>query len=134
MGFGTTICNAIIDHLDKKGTWTAPAAFCVGLSSTTPADDGTNVTEPSGGSYVRVSIPAGSLSAASAKAATNTSEIAFAQATADWVGGSDLTHAVFYDATTSGNFLGWCALGQAKPVLNGDTAKIPVGDLDISMS
>lgn len=134
MGLATDICNEIIDHLDKKGTWSAPAAFCVGLSSTTPTAAGANVTEPSGGSYVRVSIPGSSLGAASGGVATNTAEIAFAQATADWCAGANLTHAVFYDATTVGNFLGFCALGQAKPVLNGDTAKIPIGDLDISIS
>lgn len=36
-------------------TW-APATWFVGLSTTTPNDDGTGFTEPSGGSYARVSV------------------------------------------------------------------------------
>lgn len=37
------------------GTY-APATWYLGLSTTTPGDDGTGFTEPVGGSYARVSI------------------------------------------------------------------------------
>jgi hypothetical protein len=134
MGLATATCNSILDHITSRAAYTMPTAFFVGLSSTTPTDTGTNVTEPSGWSYARKEILSTDLSAAANKAITNSAEIAFAQATADWVAGANLTHAVFYDAVTAGNFIGWCALGQAKPCLNGDTMKIPVGDLDISLS
>lgn len=36
-------------------TW-APATWFLGISTTTPNDDGTNFTEPVGGSYARVSV------------------------------------------------------------------------------
>lgn len=36
-------------------TW-APATWYLGLSTTVPNEDGTNFTEPSGGSYARVAI------------------------------------------------------------------------------
>ncbi len=36
-------------------TW-APATWYLGLSTTTPADDGTGFTEPAGGSYARVAV------------------------------------------------------------------------------
>lgn len=134
MGFGTTIKNSMIDHFTAKASWTQPTAVYVGLSSTTPTDAGTNVTEPSGGAYARIQVTTAQFDSASGGATSNNTEKAFAQATADWLSGADLTHGVLYDAVSGGNFLGWGALGTSKPVLNGDTAKIAVGDLDLSIT
>lgn len=135
MPFSTAIDNSIIDHYTTKATWAARTANAtwIGLSSTTPTKTGTNVTEPSGGSYGRVQVTAAEFDAAASSATANNAEQAFAQATADWVSGADLTHLVIYDASTAGTFIGFKALTVAKPVLNGDTAKVPVGDLDIVM-
>lgn len=130
MPFSTTIDNKILDHFNGKSTWTAPAAMYAALSSTTPTKSGSNVTEPSGGSYARVLIPAASMNVAASSATENNADIAFVKATADWVSGANLTHLALYDAVSAGNFLGYKALTVAKPVLNGDTAKILSGDLD----
>ena len=133
MPFSTTIDNSILDHFTGKSTWTAPTAVYAGLSSTTPTKSGSNVTEPSGGAYARIQITSGNFDTAASSATTTNAEKSFATATADWVSGSDLTHLVLYDAVTAGNFLGFKALTTAKPVNNGDTAKIASGDLDISI-
>lgn len=133
MPFSTTIDNKILDHLTGKTTWTAPAAFYAGLSSTTPTKAGANVTEPSAGAYARVQITAAQFDAAASSATQNNVDKSFPQATADWVAGANLTHLVVYDAVTAGNFLAFKALGTPKPVLSGDTAKILNGDLDIAM-
>jgi len=133
MPFSTTIDNSILDHYTGKTSWTQPTAIYVGLSSTTPTKAGGNVTEPSGGSYARIQITSAQFDAAASSATTTNTEKAFVQATADWLSGADLTDLVIYDAVTAGNFLGFKALTVAKPVLNGDTAKIPSGDLDISI-
>src|SRR5262245_7861209 len=133
MPFSTAIDNSILDHYTGKATWTAPAAVYIGLSSTTPTKTGTNVTEPSGGSYARVQITSGQFTSAASSATENNTDKSFPTATADWVSAANLTHLVIYDASTSGTFIGFKALTVAKPVLNGDTAKVLNGDLDISI-
>lgn len=133
MPFSTTIDNNILDHFTGKSTWTAPTAIYAGMSSTTPTKAGANVTEPSGGAYARIQITAAQFDTAASSATQTNTEKAFAQATADWLSAANLTHLLLYDAVSAGNFLGFKAWTTAKPVTNGDTAKIPSGDLDISI-
>ncbi|HEY5574949.1 MAG TPA: hypothetical protein VIK64_18145 [Anaerolineales bacterium] len=133
MPFSTAIDNSILDHFTAKTTWTSPVATYVGLSSTTPTKAGANVTEPSTGGYVRQQVTAAQWDAAASSATANNAEKAFPQATADYVAGANLTHMVIYTASTAGTFLGFKALTVAKPVLNGDTAKFPIGDIDLAM-
>ena len=123
MPFSEAIDCLILDHFTGKATWTAPAAIYMGLSSTTPTKTGTNVTEPTAGNYARVLITAAQFSSAATSATAINAEKAVAAASADWVSGADLTHIVFYTAITSGTFLGFRALADPKPVMNGDTAK-----------
>lgn len=135
MPYSTTIDNSILDHFTTKTTWAARTADAtwIGLSSTTPTKSGTNVTEPSGGAYARVQVTAAEFAAASASATQNNADQNFPTATATWVSGANLTDLVIYDASSAGNFLGFKALTVAKPVINGDTAKVLNGDLDLVM-
>lgn len=132
MSFFNYLENAVLDHVVGKAAYTSPTAY-IGLSSTTPNEDGTGVTEPVGGSYARVSTAAVDWNSASAGATSNANAITFAQATADWVAGANLTYLVCYDAVSAGNPLFYGALTVAKPVLNGDTASFPAGDIDITL-
>lgn len=108
----------------------------IGLSSTTPTEAGGNFTEPSGGSYARVSTTSSDWAAATGTApatkATNTAKT-FPTATADWVSGSNLTHFGLFSASSAGTLLAWGALGTAKPVLNGDTASFASGALVLKL-
>ncbi|HEY3493630.1 MAG TPA: hypothetical protein VGK73_03045 [Polyangiaceae bacterium] len=135
MPFSTALDNSILDHFTTKATWAARTANAtwIGLSSTTPTKTGTNVTEPSGGAYARVQVTAAEFDAAASSATQNNASQDFPAATADWLSAVNLTHLVIYDASTAGTFLGFKALTVAKPVLNGDTAKVPIGDLDLVM-
>lgn len=54
MGASDSRERAIADSQFGSGT---PTNWYLGLSTTTPADDGTGFTEPIGGSYARVLIP-----------------------------------------------------------------------------
>jgi hypothetical protein len=132
MSFFNYLENSVLDHVVGKTPYTSPTVY-IGLSSTTPAEDGTNVTEPSTGSYARVSTAAGDWNAAASGATSNANAVTFVQATADWVAGADLTYLVAYDALTVGNELFYGLLTVAKPVLNGDTASFPAGDIDITL-
>jgi hypothetical protein len=136
MPFAEAIDNSILDHYTKKAVWSQPNEIWVGLSKTTPTKTGGNVTEPSSGGYKRVQIPpADWISAASSATENNTTgSHAFAQATADYLSGSDLTDMVLYtDSVGANTFIGFKALTVAKPVLNGDTAKFLDGDIDLAI-
>lgn len=132
MSFFNYLENQVLDHVTGKLAYTKPTIY-VGLSSTTPAEDGTNVTEPSTGSYARVTTAAGDWNSAAAGATANLNAITFAQASADWLAGANLTYLVAYDAITTGNPLWYGALTVPKPVLSGDTASFPAGDVDITL-
>lgn len=135
-GFTDATEQAILDGLFNDPAWTPPATLYLALSSTTPTEAGGNFTEPSGGSYARVSTVAADWSAASGTAPavkTNTATKTFPTASASWVSGSNLTHFGIYDASTAGNLLCWGALGTAKPVLSGDTASFAASALVIKL-
>ena len=135
MGLSTALKNAILDEVFGAVDYTAETDIYIGLSSTTPTVTGTNVTEPSGGSYARVQKTnnATNWPSASGGAKSNGTAITFPTATGDWVSGADLTHVVLYNAASSGTFLGYGALTTPKPVLNGDTASYAIGELDITL-
>lgn len=135
-GFTDATEQAILDALFTDPAWTPPTTLYLALSSTTPTEAGGNFTEPSGGSYARVSTVAADWSAASGTAPavkTNTATKTFPTASASWVSGANLTHFGIYDASTVGNLLCWGALGTAKPVLSGDTASFAASALVIKL-
>ncbi len=135
-GFTDYLELKLLDHIFTDATYTPPTTLYIGLSSTTPTEAGGNITEPSTGSYARVSTVAADWSAATGTAPatkTNTAAKTFPTATADWVSGSNLTYFVIFDASTAGNALAFGVLGTAKPVLNGDTPSFAAGALVIKL-
>ncbi len=135
-GFVDTIEQALLNHVFTDPAYTPPATLYIGLSSTTPTEAGGNITEPSTGSYARVSTVAADWGAASGTAPatkSNTAVKTFPTATADWVAGANLTHFVIFDASAAGNAVLWGALGTANPVLNGDTPSFAAGALVVKL-
>ena len=111
----------------------------VGLSSTTPTDAGTNVTEPSTGGYARVAIAtaaggAPSFGAASGTAPaekSNSAILSFPTASGAWAG--TLTHLVVFNASAAGTCRAWALLGASLTVASGETASVAVGALDLRL-
>jgi len=134
MPFATSIENSILDHFTGKASWTAPAAVYVGFSSTQPTKSGTNVTEPSTGAYVREQVTSAQWTSAASGATETNADKTFTTATADWLAGADLGYIVFYTASTAGTFLGYATADTARNVLNGETAKILAGELDLAFA
>lgn len=135
-GFVDTVERALLDHFLTDSAYTPPTTMYIGLSSTTPTEAAANFTEPSGGSYARVSTAAADWAAATGTApATKSTSTAktFPTATADWAAGANLTHFGLFDASTAGNLLAWGALTTAKPVLNGDTPSFASGALVLKL-
>jgi hypothetical protein len=127
-----TLANNVLDVLFGGASTIAPSTWYVGLSTTTPANDGTGVTEPSGNGYARVGVTKNSTSfpAASSRQISNGTTITFP--TASGSGWGTVTHFVLYSASSGGTFLGWGALASAQTVASGATPDFPVGSLVIS--
>lgn len=88
-----------------------PTKYYLGLSSTAPAVDGTNVTEPAGGGYARIQLTG--LSAPTDGVVKNTTSLQFPESTSTW---GTVTHYAIYDAATEGNLLMFGTLNKARTV------------------
>ncbi len=95
--------RTILDNRFGSGT---PATWYVGLTTTAPNDDGTNVTEPVGGSYARVAVtnnttnfPAASTSGGITRKSNGTA-VTFANPTGNW---GKIVGYVIADALSGGN-------------------------------
>lgn len=132
MSFFNFLEDELLDHVWGNASYSAPANLYVGLSTTTPAEDGTNITEPGGGSYARVTIVnnATNWPAASAGSKANGTAITFVKATGSW---GTVTHFMFFDAITTGNALAFGALTASKTIDTDDTASFAIGDLTITL-
>ena len=120
----------VLDHVLGNTAFTAPATVYLALYTVAPTDAGGG-TEVTGGSYVRKSVVNNTTNwpAASGGLKENGVEFTFVTATADW--GTVVAFGIF-DAATAGNLLYWAGLTVSKSVLNGDTAKFAVGDIDVT--
>jgi hypothetical protein len=121
--------NALLNAMHGKASYTAPSNLYVGLSTTTPTAGGTNVTEPSGGAYARVTVPSSSFGSASSGSITNTSTVNFTQATASW---GTITYVVVYDASSAGNLLWYAPYSQVVP--SGVTLSFSPGSMTSTLS
>lgn len=106
---------------------TLPTPVFVGLSTTTPAADGTGVTEPVGNGYARQSTAIGT---STARERSNTAAEQFAASGGDW---GTVTHTVYYDALTGGNFIGYDALDAPRNMVDGATMDFAIGAIDFTL-
>ena len=90
--------NEMLDHILATGSYTAPSAVYVGLSTGSFGDDNSG-TELTGNNYSRVSA---TFSAASSGTTSNSAAIEFAAASGSW---GTVTHFGIFDAASSGNLL-----------------------------
>lgn len=125
--------NALLDYKFGAGANDlAPATYYVGLSLTTPAADGTNITEPSGGSYARVAVTNNSTNwpAASSRVKSNGTVITFPTATGTW---GSVTDFFLADASTAGNVLAYGELTTPQTVTSTGTPSFGVDVLEINV-
>jgi hypothetical protein len=124
--FSDYLEDKIIDHMLRNQAFTPPTTVYVALFTTATADDGSG-TEVSGGAYVRQAV---TLAAASGGASSNSAAVTFPQATADW---GTITHLALMDAESAGHMLMHTILDESKTINNGDTFKININDLDLTV-
>jgi hypothetical protein len=123
--------NLVLTWLFTGSSATRPTAWYVGLFTAAPSDTGGG-TEVTGNAYARVATGTMSISGTSPTNCTNAAAIEFAAASGgNW---GTITHVAIFDASTSGNMLGWAALTTSRTINDGDILRIPAGDLDITLT
>jgi len=124
MPFANAINQAALDHIFGKATWTAPTTINVGLSTTTPAVDGTGITEPSGNGYAQVATAPADWTR-TGNDMENNAQVDFPEATGSW---GTVTHFVLYnDADDS--MIGFGALDSSQAVASGQQPYFPAETL-----
>lgn len=118
--------NKLLDHVLRNVAYTPPTTVYVGLFTAAPGEAGGG-TEVSGGGYAR---QAASFSAAANGQTSNSADITFPVATADW---GIITHCALFDAATAGNMLWYGTLLASKTIQTGDQFIIKVGNLTCSL-
>lgn len=136
-GLSAAYEDKLLDAIFKTTTFGLPANIFVSLHSADPGDTGTS--EISGGSYARVQRSPdpdtatntswnAKVDSGTARRITNNGAITFPTATANWNGGSPLTHFGLWDALTGGTFIGSGPIDAAGVVvLNGNTLSFQGG-------
>lgn len=127
-------CKKLLDAVLNQTSY-GPSAIYIGLSTTDPGEDGSGLTEVTGGSYARVactnSFPAAG-DATNGGTCTSNADITFPQATANW---GTVTHFFISEQAADGysTMILFGALTTSKAVNNGDTAKFNSGSITITM-
>ncbi|MED3982400.1 hypothetical protein [Priestia megaterium] len=132
MSFTNYLESVILDEVFGGVNYTPPATVYVGLSTTAINDDGTGVTEPTGGGYARVAVANNATNwpaTGTDGTKSNGTTITFPQATADW---GTVTHFFIADSNTGG-ILAYAAIGVSKTIGVGDTASFGVDSLTITL-
>jgi hypothetical protein len=115
--------NRISDLLFGGTTVTFPGTYYFGLSTTPIAADGTGITEPSGGSYARVSKTVNSTNFEGYSDLrwcwANKTAITFPAPTGDW---GLIRYGFISDASSGGNILAKWPLNRMADVKSGHTA------------
>lgn len=127
----TYFLNAVAGNLfQTKTDPVLPTEYFIGLSSTAPNINGSNVGEPStSAGYARVKLS--SLGEPNDGVVTNESAINFNESTASW---GTITHFVIYDSATvgEGNLLMYGALSTPRSVEAATIMTIKEGYLKLS--
>lgn len=114
---GVTLCGSV---------YTAPSTIYVG-AATAVSGDAASVTEVNTGSYARQ--PA-LFNAPSSGSTANSGTLTFPEATADW---GVCTHALIYDAISSGNLLYYGPFDASQNILSTYVLEIPAGALTVTL-
>jgi hypothetical protein len=133
MPFTYYLDNALINEAMGGVAFTSPGSIYVGLSTTTPNQSGTGISEPSGNAYARVAVVnnATNFPNASNGSKSNGATITFPTATGSW---GTVTYFFLADAASSGNILAYGALNNSQTVSNGDTLSFAISAMTLTLN
>lgn len=133
--FGYASGNNLLDELLRNQTIAPATNYHYALSTTAPNADGTNVTEPVGNGYARVTKTRGGPFAAAGSGSPSSiananDEIVWPLATGSW---STLSHWAIYDQATGGNMLFYGTLSASVSIASGMLPGFALGDFIATM-
>lgn len=125
--------NRVLDYNFGGTSYSQPATYHFGLSTTSINIDGTGATEPSGGAYARVSFTNNKTNWGNASNATltNSSAIQFTESTASW---GTITTVFISDASSGGNIWWYDSLSPARTVASATTVLFAIGAVTVQMT
>ena len=135
--FSDHLENELLDHILKGLTYAAPATVALALFTTATNDAGGGTEVANSNGYARLEVEGATgrtFSAAAAGTTDNDQDWDFAAASGgNW---GTVSHMAIVDSTThgGGNFLFHGALTASKAINDGDIARFPAGDLDVTLS
>jgi hypothetical protein len=129
----TTQLNNVLDSRFGAGAaavTNAPAAYYIGLSTTTPTVTGGNVTEPTGNGYAVVAVTnnATNFPPSAGGAKVNGVAIVFPTATGSW---GTVTYVIFKDGA-SGSVVGFSLLATPRTIATGAVPTLAAGSILIT--
>ena len=132
-GMTNTHAQSILSRDFGSVTYTPPATWYIGASTTTIASDGTGATEPVAGGYARVAVTNNTSNWENIPADTgrrNLTAIEFPVATASW---GTITFVPIYDALTGGTMRYYAELLYSKVVGIDDVLRFEAAQLQIKI-
>jgi hypothetical protein len=129
--------NAILAREFGNTTYSPPATWYMGLSTTAINDDGSGVTEPAGGAYARVAITNNTTnfpSAPSSGTTANLTTITFPEATGNWGTITTAFLSQSSSSTAANDIQHFGTLTVSRTVEQNTTVVVDIGDLDITIS
>lgn len=125
--------NRVLDFCFGGTSFSQPATYYFGLSTTTINIDGSGATEPSGGAYARVGLTNNKTNwgNASNAALTNSTAVQFTESTASW---GTITYVFLSDASSSGNIWWFDALSPARTVASATTVLFAISAITVQMT
>ena len=125
--------QAILNGIFQSPAYAGYATLWISLSTTTPNDDGTGFTEPSGNAYARVATTGADWGAATGTAPavkSNTAAKSFPTATGSW---GTVTYFGLHNAASGGLLKYAGVLGTPKAIASGDTPSFAIGALQLKL-
>lgn len=125
--------NRVLDFNFGGTSYSQPATYYFGLSTTTINIDGTGATEPSGGAYARVALTNNKTNWGNASNAslTNSTAVQFIESTTSW---GTITYVGMWDASSSGNIWWFDALSPARTVASATTVLFAISAITVQMT
>lgn len=135
MSFTNYLEHKVLDHLFGATTYTPSGTWYLGLSTTTPAEDGTSFTEPASASgYSRASMTNDKTNWSNAAQTSTSGEVynnttvTFPTSSGNW---GTVTHFGIFDHATTGNLLIMAPLTNQQTVNTNNQLSFTSGTLRI---
>lgn len=125
-GFSTHLAQALINHVFRGQSYTAPTSVYLAMFVADPTDNNVTANEVSGAWYARQEVTSWAAPVGSGVSTSNSNQIVFSAVTGSAV---TITHWGIYDAVTTGNLLASGVLPAPKVLNVDDVLALNANDL-----